>query len=60
MTIVAEVEWTFPLDFVEIVSGDGQNVERNEILTTDLLPFGAKRFEIPFNSTGQRWVRFAA
>lgn len=60
VNIVAEVEWTFPLDFIENVSGDGQNVERKKISATELLPFGKKRFEIPFNTTGQRWVRFAA
>lgn len=60
LTIVAEVEWTFPLDFVEIVFGDGYKIKREIISTTELLPFGKKRFEIPFKSDGNRWVRFAA
>ena len=59
-TIVAEVEWTFPLDFVEVVWGDGEKTDRQLISTTDLLPFGKKRFEIPFDATGKKWVRFAA
>ena len=59
-TIVADVEWTFPLEFVEVVWGDGEKTERQIISTTDLLPFGKKRFEIPFDSTGKKWVRFAA
>lgn len=59
-TIVAEVEWTFPLEFVEIVFGDGFKIEREIIRTTELLPFGKKRFEIPFKSDSNRWVRFAA
>lgn len=59
-TLVAEVEWTFPLDFVEVVWGDGQKIDRRIIPTTDLLPFGKKRFEIPFEATGKKWVRFAA
>jgi len=25
-----------------------------------LLPFGKKRFEIPFDAKGKKWVRFAA
>ena len=57
--IVAEVEWTFPLEFVEVVWGDGQNTDRQIIPATDLPPFGRHRFEIPFNVTGKKWVRFA-
>jgi hypothetical protein len=59
-TIVADVEWTFPLAFVEVVWGDGTKTERQVISTTDLPPFGSKRFEIPFNAAGKKWVRFAA
>ena len=59
-TIVAEVEWTFPLEFVEVVWGDGEETNRQIISTTDLPPFGTKRFEIPFDATGKAWVRFAA
>ena len=59
-TISAEVEWTFPLDFVEVVWGDGQKTDRQIISTTDLPAFGKKRFQIPFNAAGKKWVRFAA
>ena len=59
-TIAADVEWTFPLDFVEVVWGDGVKTERQIISATDLPPFGRKRFEIPFDATGKKWVRFAA
>ena len=59
-TIAAEVEWTFPLDFVEVVWGDGQKTDRQIISTTDLPAFGKKRFQIPFNAAGKKWVRFAA
>ena len=38
--ITADVEWTFPLDFVEVVWGDGQKTERQIISTTDLPAFG--------------------
>jgi hypothetical protein len=59
-TITADVEWTFPLDFVEVVWGDGKTTDRQIISTTDLPAFGKKRFQIPFNATGKKWVRFAA
>jgi hypothetical protein len=57
--IVADLEWTFPLDFVEVVWGDGQRTDRQIISATDLPAFGKKRFEIPFDGTGKKWVRFA-
>jgi hypothetical protein len=59
-TITAEVEWTFPLDFVEVVWGDGQKTDRQIIPATDLPAFGKKRFQIPFSAAGKKWVRFAA
>jgi len=58
-TMTAEVEWTFPLDFVEVVWGDGQKTDRQIISATDLPPFGRHTFKIPFNATGKKWVRFA-
>jgi hypothetical protein len=59
-TISAEVEWTYPLNFVEVVWGDGKTVDRQIIPTTDLPAFGKKHFQIPFNAAGKKWVRFAA
>ena len=59
-TIVADVEWTFPLEFVEVVWGDGQHIESQIISVTDLPPFGRHHFQIPFDATGKKWVRFAA
>jgi hypothetical protein len=59
-TIEADVEWTFPLDFVEVVWGDGARTDRQIISTTDLPPGGAHHFSIPFDASGKKWVRFAA
>jgi hypothetical protein len=59
-TVVAEVEWTFPLEFVEVVWGDGERVGRSVVSATDRPPFGSHRFRIPFDATGMRWVRFSA
>ncbi len=58
--ISAEVEWTFPLDFVEVVWGDGTTTGREVISTTSQAPFSSHRFRIPFDATGRKWVRFAA
>jgi hypothetical protein len=59
-TITADVEWTFPLEFVEVVWGDGQKTDRQIISATDLPPMGRHKFSIPFDATGKKWVRFAA
>jgi len=55
----AEVEWTFPLEFAELVWGDGDTVHTEKIPAADLPPFGSKKFSVPFDSTGKKWVRFA-
>ncbi len=59
-TVVADVEWTFPLEFVEVVWGDGTTTGRTIVSATSLPPFGSNRFTIPFDATGKKWVRFAA
>ena len=38
---------------------DGQTTGRELIATTDLPPFGRYRFELRFDATGKRWMRFA-
>lgn len=58
--VVADVEWTFPLEFVEVVWGDGQKSDRRIMAAADLPPFGHHRFEIPFDAAAAKWVRFAA
>jgi hypothetical protein len=58
-TVVADVEWTFPLEFAEVVWGDGVHTGRLIVPATDLPPFGKHRFEIPLDARGKKWVRFA-
>jgi hypothetical protein len=59
-TIGANLEWTFPLEYVEVVWGDGRKVDRQVISATDSAAFSTRRFEIPFDAAGKSWVRFAA
>jgi hypothetical protein len=58
-TYHATVEWTFPLEFAELVWSDGQKVERQIVPATELSPFGSHEFKIPFDASGKKWVRFA-
>lgn len=59
-TITAEFDWTFPLDFVEVVWGDGENIDREIISATGEPAYGSKRYSVPFDATGKNWVRVAA
>jgi hypothetical protein len=56
----AEVKWTFPLDFIEVVWGDGKKTSSKVVATKDLQAFGSKSFAVPFDGRGAKWVRFAA
>jgi hypothetical protein len=58
--VTADVDWTFPLEFVEVVWGDGDRVDRKVISTREAQAFGARHFEIPVDLSKQKWVRFAA
>ncbi len=60
LEMTAELEWTFPLEFVEVVWGDGSRTDRKIISATDTVPFGHKRFTVAVDSEGKKWVRFAA
>jgi len=58
-TYTADAEWTFPPEFAELVWSDGNKVDRQIISLSDNTPFGSKKFRIPFDATGKKWVRFA-
>ncbi len=51
------IDWTFPLNFAEIVSGDGQQVYRERITLNDTHAFGKKKFAFNTNLKNRKWVR---
>jgi len=53
----ADLRWTFPLAFAEVISGDGQKVYRERIDLTDTGPFGSRSLKHLPNLQGRRWVR---
>jgi hypothetical protein len=55
----ASFEYTFPLDFAELVWSDGHTVDRKIVNLSDTTPFGTKDLRIPFDATGKKWVRLA-
>ncbi len=52
-----DVEWTFPLAFAEIISGDGERTHRQRIDLTDTRPFGERTLEFAAPLRGRRWAR---
>jgi hypothetical protein len=54
----AELDWTFPLAFAEIVSGDSNSVRRQRVDLSDTESFGTRSLRVPIDLTGQRWIRF--
>jgi len=56
-TLRANLEWTFPLAFAEIVSGNGQSIQRQRIDLTDTESFGRRTLRIPVELKGQKWIR---
>lgn len=54
------LDWTFPLRFLEIVSGDGHGVYRERLDLTDTGPFGTRVLTLHPDLRGRRWVRLEA
>ncbi len=51
------IDWTFPLTFVKIISGDGQQVYHQKIDLSETQAFGDEKFIFPVNLKGRKWVR---
>lgn len=58
--IVLALNWTFPMNFVEIISGDGTKVYREKIDLTHTQAFGEKTFTFKSKLAGRKWVRVEA
>ena len=59
--IVASVEavWTFPLEFTEIVWGDGRTTHREVVALGETREFGEGAFEWSAEAAGWTWARVA-
>jgi hypothetical protein len=57
-TLEANVEWTFPLAFAQVISGDGKKVFRQQIDLADTESFGTRKLSLPIELNGRTWVRF--
>ena len=56
----AELIWTFPMAFAEIISGDGKQVYRKRIDLTGTGAFGKQTLKATLDLNGKSWVRLEA
>jgi hypothetical protein len=54
------LEWTFPLRFAEVISGDGRRVFRERIDLAETGPFGTRTLVLTPDLRGRTWVRVEA
>jgi hypothetical protein len=52
-----KVKWTFPLQYAEIISGDGNKTYRHKINLDSTLPFGEQTFKFSLDLKGRKWAR---
>jgi hypothetical protein len=57
--LTADLEWTYPLEFIEVVWGDGKKVDSQIIKATDTTAHGTRKLSVPFDATGKVWVRMS-
>jgi hypothetical protein len=55
--IKLQLDWTFPLAFAEIISGDGKEIHRQKINLTDTEAFGSRKLSLTADLRNQKWVR---
>ncbi len=58
MEVKIAASWTYPLNYAEIISGDGKQVFRQHIDLKDTEAFGKKSFVFNADLKGRKWVRF--
>ncbi len=56
-TVNVTMHWTFPLNFTEIISGDGNEVYRETIPLNTTEAFGEQTFNFNIELKNRKWVR---
>jgi hypothetical protein len=55
--IKCRIDWTFPLNYAEVISGDGKQVFRKRIDLSETQSFGRRDFTFDVDLKGRKWVR---
>ena len=56
--VTVDLQWTFPLRFAEVVSGDGSTVYRDRVDLGQTPPFGRQTLTLHPNLKARKWARF--
>lgn len=59
-TVELTVDWTFPMNFIEIISGDGKEVYRERKELNNTTAFGKEKLKYTVNLKNRKWVRVEA
>ena len=52
-----DLQWTFPLSYAEIITGDGHNIKRQRIDLSATESFGKESFKFNVDASQARWLR---
>ncbi|SFU09251.1 hypothetical protein SAMN04489724_3883 [Algoriphagus locisalis] len=55
--VKVSVDWTFPLNYIEIISGDGENVSRERFDLSSTESFGVQDFDFTIDLINKKWIR---
>jgi hypothetical protein len=55
--VAVTLSWTFPLNFLEVISGDGERVYRERTDLRDTEPFGKRALNLRPDLRGRKWAR---
>lgn len=55
--IMLDIDCTFPLNFAEMISGDGKEVFREKVDLSGTQPFGRQSFKFQTTLKNKTWVR---
>lgn len=56
--LIAQLDWTFPLAYAEIIFNDGKSVRRQRIDLADTESFSTRTVRLPVDVKGQKSIRF--
>ncbi|WP_422926476.1 hypothetical protein [Singulisphaera sp. PoT] len=55
-----DLDWTFPMHHVDLISGDGERIYRDRIMLDDTSSFGQRTITRSADLTGRKWIRAEA
>jgi hypothetical protein len=58
--IRVDVRWTFPLKYVELISGDGSHTVRERIDCSETAPFDSRSLRLRRDLSDRTWIRLEA